>query len=242
MRLAIIEGRPDELLVLDEAEPCPYLPGRVARMPLRLPVRPLTPAETDARLAAGDRRHGRLLYRPSCPACRACQPIRVDVERFVPSRSQKRTMARCDRELTIEIGPPELSAERLLLYEKHKHGRGLAGDAKKPLDEKGYIGFLVDRCVDAFEIRYLFDGELVGVAVADRGEHALSAVYCYFDPTHARLGIGTYSVLKQIAICRSEGLQHLYLGLYIEENPHMRYKALFRPHERLVDDVWRTFT
>jgi arginine-tRNA-protein transferase len=241
VRLAVLEGLPDELLVLDEAEPCPYLPGRVARMPLRLPVRSLTPSETDARFAAGDRRHGRLLYRPSCPACQACQPIRVDVARFVPSRSQRRTLARGDRELVTRIGPPEVSAERLALYERHKRGRGLSGDIKKPLDEKGYVGFLVDRCVDAFELRYEHHGKLVGLAVTDRGQESLSAVYCFFDPALARLGIGTYSILKQIELCRAERLAHLYLGLYIEDNPHMRYKARFRPHERLVGGAWMTF-
>lgn len=227
------------MLVWDQTEPCPYLPGRVARMPMRLPLRPLTPVETDEHLARGDRRHGRLLYRPSCATCLACEAIRLDVQRFRPSRTHRRILRRGAAALSIEMGEPELSEERLALYEKHKQGRGLLGPSSRPLDADGYYGFLVDRCLDAFEIRYRFEGRLVGVAVTDRGASSLSAVYCYFDPDLSRLSIGTYSILEQAALCRRWGLQYLYLGLYIADNRHMSYKSRFKPHERLVDGHWQ---
>jgi len=53
---------PHEIVIRDEEEACAYLPGRRARQPLRAPVRPLTSAEFDERLADGDRRAGPLLY------------------------------------------------------------------------------------------------------------------------------------------------------------------------------------
>jgi len=68
-------------IVYDELDRCPYLAGHVARLPLRVPARPLTRAEVDAALAAGDRRQGVFLYRPSCPACQACEAIRIPVGR-----------------------------------------------------------------------------------------------------------------------------------------------------------------
>jgi arginine-tRNA-protein transferase len=241
MKLELIHGLPDEILVLDEPEPCPYLPGRMARMPLRLPVRPLTLEETDVRLEQGDRRHGRLLYAPACPTCSACEAIRIDVRRFVPSRTQARVKRRGDARLAVELGPPELSRDRLALYEKHKRGRDLVSGTGKPLDEKGYFGFLVDRCVEAFEIGYWLDGSLVGVAITDRGATTLSAVYTFFDPDHPALSIGTYSILTQLALAEAWGMTHLYLGLYIGENEHMRYKARFLPHERRIDGKWRVF-
>jgi len=137
------------------------------------------------------------------------------------------------------LGPPILSDDRLRLYQRHKDGRNLNVPGSKPIDAKGYAGFLVDRCVDAFEICFYLEGELIGVSITDRGANAISAVYCYFEPAHRRLSIGTYSILKQIELGRGWGLEYLYLGLYIRENPHMMYKAQFGPHERLIEGVWR---
>jgi len=96
-------------------------------------------------------------------------------------------------------------------------------------------------CCETFELRYLLDGQLIGVALVDRSDEALSAVYCYYDPTHEKLGIGTFSVLKQIELCKTWGLRYLYLGLYIADSERMKYKARFLPHQRRIDGAWQTF-
>ena len=84
-------------------------------------------------------------------------------------------------------------------------------------------------------------GNWSGVAIADRASDALSAVYCFYDPDRGALSLGTYSILKQIALCRSWGLRYLYLGLYVGDCNAMRYKARYMPHERLVAGVWQRF-
>lgn len=234
----LIEGSPNEIVVRDRIDECPYFPERRARMPLRLPVRVLSPEETDASLARGDRRHGRFLYRTRCPACRACEPLRLDAS-FPLRRRHRRVLARGDRELTLELGEPSADEERVDLYRRHKRGRGLGEPGIG--DDSDYFLFLVDRCVDAFEMRLRHEGKLVTVAVVDRGEDALSAVYCSFDPELPQLSLGTYAILKQLELARAEGRRHLYLGLYIAAHPHMRYKGGFLPHERLVDGAWRRF-
>ena len=75
----------------------------------------------------------------------------------------------------------------------------------------------------------------------DRATDALSAVYTFFDPEHARLSPGTYSLMKQIALCRQWGLRHLYLGLSVGGCSAMEYKIGYRPHERKVGGAWRAF-
>ncbi len=232
---------PPEVVVLDRPEPCPYLEERTARLPLRLPLRPLSPHETDGRLAAGDRRYGRLLYRPTCPGCSACEALRIRLDDYELSRNQKRVLRVGDRELELVLGRPIVDAQRLELYERHKMGRALATDHHEPVTEEIYRSFLADSCCQTIELRYLYDGELVGVAITDVSASSLSAVYCYFEPDHQRLSIGTYSILKQIELARAWGLDFLYLGLYVADNRHMRYKARFLPHERLIDGTWRRF-
>jgi len=232
---------PPEIVVHDAEEPCAYLPGRRARQPLREPIRPLTGAEFDARLAAGDRRAGPLLYNQACPACAACEPLRVDVRAFAPSRSQRRAHARAAPAVTVQLGPIEVDAARLALYRAHEHGRRLDRDGRPPIDRIGYESVFAMSCVDGFELRYLVGGRLAGVAITDRGARALSAVYTFWDPTHAALSLGTFSILTQIALARRWELDWVYLGLAIRENPSMAYKLAFMPHERRIGGNWRRF-
>lgn len=236
----VLPGSPPELIVYDEPQPCPYLEGRIARLPLRIPARPLTRGELGQRLDSGDRRQGIFLYHTSCPGCRACEPIRIDVRAFDFSRTHRRTLRNGDSRLRVEVGPTLVDERRIELYNRHKALRGL-GSGRAPIDADGYREFLVLTSCETFELRYLLGEELLGVAIVDRAHDSLSAVYCYYDPSFTAVGIGTYSILKQIELCRDWHLPYLYLGLYIAGSTHMRYKARFLPHERLLDGRWVVF-
>lgn len=238
--VTLVMADPPVLLVHDGTSECPYLPDRTARTPMQYPIRPLTPDEVDRRLAAGYRRQGALLYNVACPSCRACEPIRLRPDTFRPNKTQRRIYRRARAFFDVELGPPEYSDERLALYNRHKFERGLAR-SELPMTPDGYRSFLVDRCCDTFEIRYRQAGELVGVAVTDRGRTSLSAVYTYYDPSIAQLSPGVFSILTQVELCRRWGLSFMYLGLYIEGSEHMRYKGTYLPHERLIDGWWRRF-
>jgi arginine-tRNA-protein transferase len=235
--LRVVPGSPPELVVYDKPGPCPYFSDRLARLPLRLPARPLRREELDHRLQSGDRRQGLVLYRTACPACQACEPIRIDVTRFAPSRTHRRIVKRGAAAFRVQIGPPVADDRRVELYNRHKRGRGLT-DRQEPIDIDGYRDFLGSTCCETFEIRYHVGEELAGVAVVDRGADALSAVYCYYDPSYEKLSPGTFSILKQLELCQIWGLRYLYLGLYIADSDVMRYKARFVPHERLLGGRW----
>ena len=237
----ILAVTPPELVVHDEENACVYLPGRRARQPLRQPLRRLTAPEFDARLAAGDRRAGTLLYNQACPSCAACEPLRVDVGAFAPSRSQRRAQAKGDAAVRVERGPVEVDDARIALYRAHERGRALDPGGRPPIDTLEYESFFAESCVEGFELRYFVGGRLAGVAVTDRGARALSAVYTFWDPAHAALSLGTYSILTQIALARAWGLDWLYLGLAIRENHAMAYKLAYLPHERRIGGAWRRF-
>ena len=163
-----------EKLVHDELESCPYIPGEVARMPLRWQLRRPTPEEFDASLARGDRRIGRMLYRTACPECSACEPLRIPVADFKPSRSMRRAIKK-NLDLRVEIGPARFSEEKLALYNRHKQERGLAR-FERQMNQRGYEGWFLNSCATTLEFRYLHEDRLIGVGVvaaqrADRGEH-----------------------------------------------------------------------
>lgn len=226
------------LVVYDEPEVCPYLEDRVARMPLHFPMEPIDPADSDALLEAGFRRSGRFLYRAHCGSCDACEAIRIDVREFTPNRSQQRAWIRGAKKISTAIGPPTSDGRHIELFNRHRNLRGL-NRSGNDIDEAEYRMFLVDTCLDSIEFSYRFDNHLIGVAIADRGQNSLSAVYTFFDPDHASLSPGTYSIMKQIEYCREHGLQYLYLGYFVSGCQHMNYKKKFRPNQRLQQGVWK---
>ncbi|QDU97913.1 arginyltransferase [Lignipirellula cremea] len=227
----------NELIVYDGCEKCPYLPNRIARLPLRLPNQELSGEQFDERLASGDRRSGVYLYHTECPSCSSCIPIRLPVADFAPGATMRRVKRQGDRLLRTVISEPTVDQQRIDLFNKHRTGRGLSHE-QPAVDALGYEMFLTETCCDTIEMAYYLDEELVGVAICDHGQESISAVYCYYDPDYSRLSLGVYSVMKQIEQCRLWGAQYLYLGLYIAESPHMSYKSRYQPHELLVKGKW----
>jgi len=228
-----------ELVVHDEPEACPYLPGETARLPLRQPLGPLAPSAFDQALAGGDRRTGTLLYRPTCPTCHACEPIRLPAAELRMTRSQRRVWKK-NADLVVEVGSATFSEEKLSLMNRHKLERGLSRDGR-PMSARGYTAWFLRSCARTLEMRYLLEGRLIGLGIVDAGARDSSSVYFYFDPDHSDRGLGTYSVLYECAWLAGLGGRYHYLGLYAERSPHIAYKARFYPHERLIEGGWRRF-
>src|SRR5690606_22591749 len=84
-------------------------------------------------------------------------------------------------------------------------------------------------------------GRLLAVAVTDRIPGGLSAVYTFYEPAEAARGLGTLAILRQLEWARREGLQHLYLGYWIEGHAKMDYKRRFRPLEAFDGRSWQAF-
>lgn len=229
-----------DIVIIDETEPCPYLAGETARMPLRMPMGKITLPQADLRLAEGHRRTGEFIYQTNCPSCKACEPIRLDAEKFVFSRNSRRVIKRGDKRFQQQIGQLKADTERVSLFNKHRRLRGLA-KRDKDIDVEEYIWGFVRSCFESFEISYWLDGKLACLAVCDRGKESMSAVYTFFDPEFKSDSLGTYSILKQIEYCRAKQLKYLYLGYYVQNSPHMQYKSRFVPNERLIDGEWVRF-
>jgi leucyl-tRNA---protein transferase len=236
----LVKDSPDgERLVYDGNEPCPYLPDQVSRTPLRLQLSTLEGSRFDELLEQGDRRVGRMLYRTACPSCRACEPLRIPVDLFTPSRSHRRILRR-NEDLRVEVGPAIYSAERLALFNRHKRERGLAR-REQDTTQAGYEGWFVRSCVETVEMRYLVGDRLVGVGIVDLGERDSSSVYFYFDPDEGRRSLGTLSTLFEVEWLRRRGGRYHYLGLYVADCRHLVYKAAYFPHQRRVDGAWQQF-
>ncbi|QEF99525.1 arginyl-tRNA-protein transferase [Stieleria maiorica] len=226
------------VVVYDSLQECPYLDGKVARMPLEYPKRRVSPDDLDRLLRLGYRRAGTMLYRTQCPDCNECIATRVDVRQFRLTRSMKRILNRSDRELEVAWGRVQIDAERLRLFNGHRAARQLS--QRGPADLADYHEFLVATCVETAELTFRLGGKLIGISIVDLGRDSLNAVYTHFDPVFGRYCIGTLAVLKQIQWAIETERTYVYLGLFVAENRHLNYKERFRPQQRLLDGVWQT--
>jgi leucyl-tRNA---protein transferase len=220
--------------------PCEYLPDHIWQLHYEL-VPHLRPADYMQRLQQGWRRFGYAMFRPECPSCRRCQPLRVPVARFRPSPSQRRAWKRNRAQVTVHVGAPTLSPDRLDLWARfHRHGHETKG---WPAPEVGDDpGMLLENPFRTEEWTYYVGSRLIAVAYVDALPQALSAIYCYYDPTEAARSPGTFNILSLLAAARERRLPHVYLGYYVAGCRSMEYKRAFRPNEVLgPNGMWDAF-
>ncbi len=74
--------------------------------------------------------------------------------------------------------------------------------------------------------------------LADALPDALSAVYSFYDPEHAKLALGTYMILWLIGEAKRRDIDYVYLGYWISGCAKMDYKSRFRPLEALGPQGW----
>lgn len=218
--------------------PCPYLPGRVERKLFTRLSGAYTVEVNSSLSRAGFRRSHDIVYRPVCPTCQACVPVRIPVDRFAPGRTLRKT-ARVNADLTVALKPAVATAEQYRLfvaYQNARHddsdmARMAMGDFTAMIDE-GRADTSLLEARDA-------EGQLIGAMLTDRLEDGYSAVYSFYDPQQNDRSLGSYLILALIRLAAAEGLPHIYLGYWIAESRKMAYKARFRPLEYLSNDGWR---
>lgn len=230
--------RADRFFFGTRSLPCPYLPSRVERKVVTELSGPNANALYTRLSRAGFRRSHGLAYRPACPACNACVPVRIDVEGFVWSRSLRRVLA-ANSDLTVEPMVPVASIEQYRLFARYQAMRHGDGDMAE-MTFGDYRAMIEDTPVETRVVEFRDpENRLVGAMLADEMEDSLSAVYSFFEPRAPKRGLGTLMILWLVERAKETGLPYVYLGYMIDESDKMAYKARFRPLEHLGADGWR---
>ena len=216
--------------------PCSYLAGREATTVFVDPGHPRNSALYTLLSRHGFRRSGTHIYRPECSRCSACIPVRLPVARFRPRRIQRRVQA-ANRDLVFRVRPARFDSQHFTLYRRYLSARHAGGGMDDPSPGQ-YRDFLTSTWCDTLFFEYSLGGAVVAVSVIDRLADAFSCVYTFFDPAHERRSLGTYAILHAVDVAQRRSLRWLYLGYYIADSPKMRYKADYRPQERLIDGRW----
>ncbi|KAI8968857.1 arginine-tRNA-protein transferase [Mycotypha africana] len=152
----------------------------------------------------------------------------------------------------IELEPSSFTKEKFELYSKYQ--QHVHHDKPEERTEKGFKRFLVDSPLKAapdgisygsFHQKYILNGKLIALAVIDILPKCVSSVYFLYDPDDSFLGLGKYSVFREISLVqelykRSKQLQYYYMGYYIHSCPKMNYKGQYQPSDLLdpVDYTW----
>ncbi|HIF17482.1 MAG: arginyltransferase [Cycloclasticus sp.] len=232
-------GRQLELYI-SSPQACDYLKDNKAKSIFISPDVNITPGIYEHLISIGFRRSGQHAYRPHCDACRACISCRLDVNQFVPSRSQKRLMAK-NENLIFKPLESTFSEEYYDLYKRYQSYKH-PGGSMESFGPDEYKAFLCQSFGNNIVYETRLNGQLIAVAITDVFSDALSAVYTFFDPEYSSRSIGTYNLLQQINATKQLKKKHLYLGYYIKDSLKMSYKANFRPIEMFIEGEWTSYS
>jgi arginyl-tRNA--protein-N-Asp/Glu arginylyltransferase len=219
---------------------CDYQADHVCRREY-LCVAALQPDEYMEYLRAGWRRFGHTLFRLSCSGPDPCRSLRVDVARFRPDRSQRRTRKANEAMVDLRISSPSVTSEKIALFDRFHAERSQkkGWTPRDPDDAADYARTFVLNPFPTQEWCYFLDGALIGVGYVDELAGGLSAIYFAHDPMFRHHSLGTWNVLSVLERATALGLPHVYLGYAAESSPSLQYKLRFRSNQVLdLDGHW----
>lgn len=216
---------------------CSYLAEQEARSQVATPSFLISTPIYSELVRQGFRRSGTFTYRPRCDGCLACVPVRVEINNFSSSRSQRRVWNKNDH-LEASLHPLQDKPEYFELYQRYQNARHPDGGMSNDSHEQ-YRKFLLQSHVDSILVEFREAGVLRMVSIIDVLDDGLSSVYTFFEPDLKQASFGTYNVLWQIQLCRQLQLPHLYLGFWIEASKKMAYKSNFQPLQGLIQGAWQ---
>ena len=221
---------------------CGYLPDKLAQSLIAAPHHLVDTNIYSGLIQQGFRRSGKFAYRPHCFNCNACIAIRLILNKFTPTRSQKRALKQ-HANLSARILPLGYIQSHFELYTNYQKLRHAEPELSVPSDADDsanqYMQFLCMSNVESLMVEFRdTKDEVKIVRVIDVVSDGVSAVYTFYNATDTKASYGTYSIMWLAEWTKSLNLPYLYLGYWIHESQKMAYKKAFKPQEKLIDGEW----
>jgi len=222
--------------------PCGYIEQNLAQSLIASPHHLVDKNVYSELINQGFRRSGKFSYRPHCEHCTQCVPVRIVLDQFVATRSQKRAYKQ-HSDLTATLLPLGFRQSHFALYTEYQALRHQTEeDIKQNADtseEEQYKQFLCQSSVESIMIEFKDANDQVKiVSVVDTVKDGSSAVYTFYDATAPKASYGTYAIMWLIDWTTKLNLPYLYLGYWIAESQKMTYKEKFNAQEKRIDGEW----
>jgi len=165
-------------------------------------------------------------------------PLRIAIEKFAPSRSQKRVLAR-NRDLRVVIQDTSIDEVKENLFYRHSQ-------RFKDHVPDSIHNFLSPRpatvpCPNQ-EIDVYLGEKLIAASFLDLGQTATSAVYAMFDLLESKRSLGILTILEAIRYSRERKCRYFYPGYAYREPSVYDYKKNFSGLEYLDWEAgWKTY-
>jgi len=197
----------------------------------------VTPEQMDKLWALGWRHFGEYFYRYSIGyhdgEARLVIPLRIDLTRFAPSKSQKRAWMR-NRNLKVVVRDSFIDDFKQGLFNRHKQR------FRHSVPDTIY-DFMSDSPADTpcanQEIAIFDEDRLIGVSFLDLGQSSTSSVYAMFEPEESKRSLGIFMILKAMQHSRERGCRYYYPGYAYRGPSFYDYKKNFSGLEAYD---WRT--
>jgi arginine-tRNA-protein transferase len=191
----------------------------------------ISPVQLDTLLADGWRHFGGQFFRYSYAIyesdIRLVIPLRIRLDKFHLSKSQRRTLRR-NHDLTTLVRPVEITDEAEQLFHRHK-SRFRNGT---PVSIYDFLSRMPStRPCKAREIAVYSDQRLIAVSYFDIGATAISGIYAMFEPEESHRRLGIFTMLKEIETSIGSGKTFYYQGYSYDGPSFYDYKKQFRGSE-----------
>jgi len=222
---------------------CGYIAKNLAQSLIASPPHVVDADVYSELITQGFRRSGKFTYRPHCEKCQACTPVRVVLDEFTPTRSQRRAYKK-HQSLNANIMELQFQPEHYALYQEYqaaRHSDDLTVQTETESEQDQYRHFLCQSHVESLMIEFKDDKDKVKiVSVVDIVKDGISAVYTFFDTNDASASYGTYAIMWLATWTTQLELPYLYLGYWVKESQKMAYKEKFNKQQKFINHQWQT--
>jgi arginine-tRNA-protein transferase len=150
-------------------------------------------------------------------------PLRVELSRHVPTKSQRRVLRR-NADIEVVIGPAEISELAQGIFSRHRE----RFSENVPESLAVFLSPEPARVpCECRQLRCLLEGECIAVSYFDAGLRSISSVYAVFEPAFASRSLGIFTMLKELEWARERGMEFAYPGYATFGSSHYDYKKQF---------------